>query len=36
MSKIWLFVGYIGDEILPSYIWIIISHEIWIPINQSV
>ena len=28
----WL--GYIGDEILPSYIGIIISHEIRIPINQ--
>ena len=27
-------LGYIGDEILPSYIGIIINHEIRIPINQ--
>ena len=30
----WL--GYIGDEILPSYIGIIIHHEIRIPINHPV
>ncbi len=30
----WL--GYIGDELLPSYIGIIINHDIRIPINQPV
>ena len=29
-------LGYVGDEILPSYIGILISHDIRIPINQPV
>ena len=28
--------GYIGDEILPSYIGIIVNHEIRIPIKQLI
>ncbi len=28
--------GYIGDEILPSYIGIIVNHEIRIPIKQPI
>ena len=28
----WLFRGFVGDEILPSYVGIIINHEIRIPI----
>ena len=35
-EKIPGWLGYIGDEILPSYIGIIINHEIRIPINQPV
>ena len=27
-------LGYLRDEILPSYIGVIINHEIRIPINQ--
>ena len=30
-----VFFGFIGDDILPSYIEIIITHEIRIPINQG-
>ena len=29
-------LGYIGDEILPSYIGILINHELRVPINQPV